>query len=269
MVIDYHGLNAENFPSSEWVSSSGYLTTTPLPYCEQCEATEGWIFSERDGATAPTSRRCPTCHPLRSRLKRLEEARLPYVAHQHTLTGYEWDTPEQRQRVGAVLDYIHGKTDPIDKPAVMLWGKPGNGKSTILHILAKHAVFQGKRALFITHEGWFADLRSSWKTNTLSLHELLSGVDLLCLDELGGLGGGGRWSDWYRSQTREMIGAIYDRWAAKSLSVVATSNLPPKIIITQLCDNNSAVRSRLGAIFGRPVEMVGYDRRGGVDDGWG
>jgi len=50
-----------------------------------------------------------------------------------------------------------------------------------------------------------------------------------------------------------MIGAIYDRWAAKSLAVVATSNLSPKTIIQGLCDNNSAVRSRLGSIFGRPV----------------
>lgn len=267
-MVNYQGLNAENFPPSEWISSSGYLTTTPLPYCSQCIETEGWVFTERVKSTAPTSKRCPICHPLRKRLKRLEQARLPFVAAQHTLNMYVWDSEDQRQRIGAVLDWIHGNTNPIDKPAVMLYGPPGNGKSSILHILAKHAVFQGKRSLFLTHEGWFADLRSSWKADSLNLHQMLEDVDLLCLDEIGGIGGGGRWSDWYRSQTREMIGAIYDRWAAKSLAVVATSNLDPKAIITQLCDNNSAVRSRLGAIFGRPVQMVGRDRREVKDDGW-
>jgi len=266
-LIDYHNITAENFPAEEWLSSSGYLSTTPLPYCGECF--EGIVYEKPPPPTAPIARRCPTCTPLRSRLKRLEEARLPFLAHQHTLHGYEWDSPEQRDRVGAVLDWIHGNTNPVDKPAVMLWGKPGNGKSTILHILAKHAIFEGKRALFLTHEGLFADIRASWKANSINLHEMLENVDLLCLDELGGLGGGGRWSEWYRSQTREMIGAIYDRWAAKTLSVVATSNLAPKTIIHDLCDNNSAVRSRLGAIFGRPVQMIGHDRRAGVDDGWG
>jgi len=269
MVINYNGLNAENFPPSEWVSSSGYLTTNPLPYCDQCTAHDGWVYTERQADVAPIAKRCPICHPLRKRLQHLEDAKLPYVAHQHTLNDYEWDSPEQRERVGAVLDWIHGNTQPLDRPAVMLWGAPGNGKSTILHILAKHAVFQGKRALFLTHEGWFTDLRASWKAEGLNLHQILERVDLLCLDELGGLGGGGRWSDWYKSQTREMIGAIYDRWAAKSLAVVCTSNLTPRVITQDLCDNNSAVRSRLGAIFGKPVKMVGHDRRAGVDDGWG
>jgi DNA replication protein DnaC len=267
MVIDYHSIDAENFPASEWVSSSGYLTTTPLPYCGECQ--EGIVYEKPPPPSAPIARRCPLCTPLRDRLKRLEDARLPFLAHQHTLSSYEWDSPKQRERVGAILDWIHGKTDPIDKPAVMLYGKPGNGKSMILHILAKHAIFQGKRALFISHEALFADIRSSWSSKTINLHEMLEKVDLLCLDELGGLGGGGRWSDWYKSQTREMIGAIYDRWASKTLSVILTSNLTPQTITQDLCDRNSAVRSRLSAIFGAPVQMVGRDRRAGTDDGWG
>jgi DNA replication protein DnaC len=91
---------------------------------------------------------------LRQKLKYLERARLPYVAHRHLLAEYEWDTPEQRERVGEMLSWIHDEAQPIDRPCVMLWGKPGNGKSMMLHILAKHAIFSGKRALFMTHEGY-------------------------------------------------------------------------------------------------------------------
>jgi len=267
-MINYRDIDAENFPATEWLSSSGILTTTPLPYCGECA--EGWAYVESDEAgTARTAIRCPVCYPLRRKLKNLELARLPYTAHQHTLSAYEWDSEHQAERIGAVLDWLHDKTNPIDKPCVLLVGTPGNGKSTILHILAKHAVFQGKRALFITHEGHLMDIKSSFNsTKRLSLHELLEGVDLLCLDEIGGMGGGGNWTAWSKAQTLEIISAIHDRWASKALSVVATSNLRPSQILDDLCERNTAAASRLAEMFGKPVKMIGKDRRKRIDDGW-
>jgi len=266
-MVDYQSIDAETFPESEWQSSSGMLSSTPLPYCGGCN--EGWTFTERDNETAQTARRCNVCHPLRRKLKNIERARLPYTAHQHTLSSYEWDTDNQRERVGAVLDWIHGRTDPVDKPSVLMYGRPGNGKSSILHILAKHACFAGKRALYITHEGHLMDLKASFnQERRLQLHEMLEGVDLLCFDEIGGMGGGGNWTQWSKAQTLEMISAIHDRWASKALSVVATTNLHPRQVLKQLLDNNSAARSRLGQMFGKPVEMIGRDRREAVADGW-
>jgi DNA replication protein DnaC len=267
-MVNYREINAENFPASEWVSSSGVLTTTPLPYCDECE--QGWISVEGEPGQARIAKRCPTCHPLRQKLKYLERARLPFVAHKHLLRDYEWDSPEQAERVGAVLDWLHGKSDPIDRPCVMMYGKPGNGKSYMLHVLGKHACFAGKRALFLTHEGYMLDLRASFnRDKRIDFHEMLERVDLLCLDELGGMGGGGHWSAWYKAQVLEMISAMYDRWSAKKLSIVMTSNLVPKQILDDLCERNTAAESRLAQMFGRPVRMVGPDRRASSSgNGW-
>lgn len=267
MVMNYRQINAENFPAEEWVSSSGILTSTPLPYCDECE--QGWItVAPEEAGTARTAKRCPSCHPLRQKLKYLERARLPFVAHRHLLAEYEWDTPEQRERVGEVLSWIHDEAQPIDRPCVMLWGKPGNGKSMMLHILAKHAIFSGKRALFMTHEGYMLDLKSSFNKQRLDLHEMLEHVDLLCLDELGGMGGGAHWSAWYKAQVLEMISAMYDRWSAKRLAIVMSSNLTPARILDELCEGNTAAESRLAQMFGKPVQMIGRDRRARATNGW-
>lgn len=266
-MVDYKSINAENFPSEEWVSSSGHLTSTPLPYCDECE--EGWIsVASEEAGIALTSKRCPTCHPLRMKLKYIERAKLPFVAHKHLLEAYEWDNQQQRDRVGKLLDWIHRNSEPIDRPCVMMYGRPGNGKSMMLHILAKHACFNGRKTLFMTHEGFMLDLKASFNKDRLDIHSLLESVDLLCLDELGGMGGGANWTSWYKSQVLELISAMYDRWSAKKLSIAMTSNLTPTQILDDLCDRNTAAESRLCQMFGKPVQMTGPDRRSAVANGW-
>lgn len=275
LAPSYAGINAENFPASEWRSVNGFLASSPLPHCGRCQ--DGWLITPRAAqGLAPTSKLCPHCEAPRRALKRIEAARLPYVAHKHTLSTYDWDSPAQHEAVGALLNYIHApkSTDLPQLPCVLLHGKPGNGKSSMLHILAKHACFSRKRALFITHEGLFADIKASWgradRPNPVEPEtHILNNIDLLCLDELGGIGGSGSdWGDWYRDQTRELIGAIYDRWSAGELAVCMTTNLKPKVILENLLENNSAMRSRMRSMFGRPVEMIGRDRRPQINDGW-
>jgi len=58
-----------------------------------------------------------------------------------------------------------------------------------------------------------------------------------------------------------MIAAIYERWSSGDLAVVMTTNLTPKQIMIDLLDKNEAMLSRIKSMFGRPVEMVGRDRR--------
>lgn len=275
ILPSYAGVNAENFPGSEWRSINGYLASSPLPHCGRCDM--GFLITPSEIiGRAPTSRLCPHCERPRRALKRIERAKLPAVAGQHTLATYEWDSEAQRQRIGEVLDWIatprHAHTG--ERPALLMHGTPGNGKSSMLHILAKHACFSKKRALFLTHEGLFADIKASWghadrPSPVEPETHILNNIDLLCLDELGGIGGSGsQWGDWYRDQTRELIGAIYDRWSAGELAVAMTTNLSPKVILENLLENNSAMRSRMRSMFGRPVQMIGRDRRPQLDDGW-
>ena len=53
---------------------------------------------------------------------------------------------------------------------------------------------------------------------------------------------------------------MYERWAGGKLSIIMTSNLNPREV-AQLFDRNSAVMSRLNAMFGAPIQMTGDDRR--------
>jgi DNA replication protein DnaC len=275
ILPSYAGIDAENFPATEWRSVNGYLASSPLPYCGRCDM--GFITTPSEvKGRAPTSRLCPHCERPRRALKRIERAKLPAVAGQHTLSTYEWDSEAQRQRIGEVLDWIatprHAHTG--ERPALLMYGTPGNGKSSMLHILSKHACFKGKRALFLTHEGLFLDIKASWnkpgKINPVDAEtHCLNDIDLLCLDELGGIGGSGaQWTDWYKDQTRELIGSIHDRWSAGELAVVTTTNLNPKDILGGLLEGNRALASRVRSMFGSPVKMVGLDRRPQLDDGW-
>jgi hypothetical protein len=84
ILPSYAGVDAENFPASEWRSVNGYLASSPLPYCGRCDM--GFITTPSEvSGRAPTSRLCPHCERPRRALKRIERAKLPAVAGQHTL----------------------------------------------------------------------------------------------------------------------------------------------------------------------------------------
>jgi hypothetical protein len=37
LAPSYAGINAENFPTSEWRSVNGFLASSPLPHCGRCQ----------------------------------------------------------------------------------------------------------------------------------------------------------------------------------------------------------------------------------------
>jgi DNA replication protein DnaC len=108
--------------------------------------------------------------------------------------------------------------------------------------------------------------KKSWNDPALRnknyLDEFLKDVDILLFDEFGGLGGGiDQHTAWFKNTTIEFLGTVYEKFRAGQLSVVMTSNIQPKEIVTKVLNKNYSAMSRLNSMFNEPVEMRGKDRR--------
>jgi DNA replication protein DnaC len=147
-------------------------------------------------------------------------------------------------------------------PCSFLWGQPGNGKTSLLYSVARWSCFRNKRVIYTSHTAIMNRIKDTWgeKHQKDPLRGWLDRCDVLLLDELGGIGGKAQRSSWYAATTVEIVGAMYERWAGGKLAIVMTSNLNPREV-AQLFDRNSAVMSRLNAMFGAPIQMTGDDRR--------
>lgn len=224
-----------------------------------CFCAEGYEFV-RDGIH-PNAISCRNCGRLRRSLNKLVCAKLPNEAMKVTLDQYEFDSDEQYDAYERFILWQGEETNP---PSMFMHGKPGNGKSTILYLIAKQMCARGFNVKYAHHYTTFQAEKKSWnnKSGYTHLDRWLNGVDVLLFDELGGLGGGTKKpTEWFKTTTIEMIGAIYQRWKAGKMAVVMTTNMKPSEILGNLFDGNRAALSRLQSIFGEPIEMEGPDRR--------
>lgn len=256
-LLDYSHLTGENLEDEGMIDESApRLTVREIEFCGRCD--EGWL---RIPETRNSVKLCPFCEIPRRKAKRLNDLELPADAQGMHLRRYEWDTQVQEAKITSMLNHIVDPQQP-HAPCSFLWGQPGNGKTSLLYGVARWAAFRNKRVLFTSHTQIMNRIKDTWgeKQKRDPLRGWLDRCDVLLLDELGGLGGKAQRSSWYTSTTVEIIGAMYERWAGGQLAIIMTSNLNPREV-AQLFERNSAVMSRLNAMFGAPIQMVGDDRR--------
>ena len=247
---DYYHLNGLIFPGRN------RLIGVADPACHAC--TEGYEYV-RDGIH-PMAIPCRNCGKLRKSLNRLLRAGLPNDSINACISEYSFDNHNQEQAFYSLMNW-DGQSAA---PSYMFYGRPGNGKSTLLYILAKHKTADGFRVKYAHHYRTFEAQKSSWskKNGTTHLDNFLYDVDLLLLDEFGGLGGGTKkYSDWFKNTTIEFLGSIYERWKGGKMGVVMTTNLFPTAIKNDLFEDNYAILSRIQDMFQYPIHMTGQDRR--------
>lgn len=247
------------------ITSGEYLECVNLPYCGHCE--NGWLYTLCESGYRSASL-CNHCERPRRRLQRLSKAQLPVDAIDATIDQYEWDSTAQYE---AVFPFAHWrpskKSDPNKQrpPSILMHGTPGNGKTTLLYSIAKEAVWNGLKVRFTTHERLFTQERRSWDDKSIEspFKFWLKDVDLLLLDELGGLGGQDKVNGWYLDQTRKMIGAIHERWKGGKMAVMIATNLSPKEILVKTFNRSEALKSRAKDLWTdeKIIEMTGPDRR--------
>lgn len=256
-LLDHSQLTGENLEEMGVIDRGApRLTVKTLEHCGRCD--EGWIRIED---TRNCVKLCPYCEIPRRKAKRLNDLELPADALDMNLRRYEWDTPQQEQAVTRLLNHIVNPQQP-HSPSAFMWGSPGNGKTSLLYSVARWGCFKGKRVTFTSHTKLMNSIKDTWgeKNAKDPLRRWLDTCDVLLLDELGGLGGKGNHSTWYTTTTTEIIGAMYERWAGGKLSILMTSNLSPASV-AKMFDRNAAIMSRLNAMFGAPIQMIGDDRR--------
>ena len=227
------------------------------PPCNTC--VEGYEFT-RGEVNEPNAVPCRNCGQLKKSLNLLQRSQLPNDALNASLSEYEFDSPLQKNAFEEMMRWDRAN----QPPSFLMHGRPGNGKSSLLYIIAKHKTSQGFRVKYAHHYRTFEAEKNSWNDNTSKpyLDQFLNDVEVLCLDEFGGLGGGvQKYSDWFRNTTIELIGSIYERWKSGKMSVIFTTNIHPSMLRDKLFDGNYAALSRMQEMFQQPIEMTGRDRR--------
>jgi DNA replication protein DnaC len=254
---DSSALKLSQLTDDQWEDAGAFLKIRPLPDCGRCSS--GFLSVDRgESPTPPPARPCPHCEIPRRRFARVHHARLPVDARGVSLSSYEWDSETQQRAIQSAQAWL--LSPRADRaPNVYLFGPPGNGKTTLLYGLAFAALDRGLKVRYATHARLFDDEKDSWRGETESPFKTwLDDVDLLLLDELGGLGGAGNWSAWWKERSREMLQAIHEKWNARKLAIVICSNMAPER--TEAMFDSPSASSRLEMMF-HSVEMTGHDRR--------
>ena len=229
LAPSYAGINAENFPKPQ--SGARSTASSPPHPCLTVGAAKmvGSSRHEHRQGSRPPQSSALTARLLaapssvsrrRACLMSLTSTRSPHTSGTAKLNERRWassSTTSTRPR-GTDLPQLpcvlmHGQAQATAR-ALCCTSSPSMPASVKASALCSSPM-RGSLLTSRHHGGALIDPTLL----TLRTH-ILNNIDLLCLDELGGIGGSGSdWGDWYRDQTRELIGAIYDRWSAGELAV--------------------------------------------------
>ena len=261
---DSHHLTGQNLEAENRVDLESARFQVKLPkLCGRCA--DGFISIARN-----TSKICPFCKIPKDRIKRLNKLNLPAGARNMHLDCYEFDSEKQHQCINQIINDM--RTGEFGKGA-FLFGRPGNGKSSILFALARWATMEGYRVLYSSHTDLLEAVQATWKSKDYedALDSFLFGYKqgsqrqktLLLIDEFGGPGGSLPKHDWIVKSSNKLVHKLYEYFQSNLVTCVITSNLHPRNLFSSLLNESSKERmlEMLNA-----VEMKGASRRQATHD---
>lgn len=250
MTVDE--LYSKNLTAHRWdeEESRNVITVPKFPHCNRCM--EGYVNHPTQNAMMP----CPHCLTPWRKSKRVERARLPVDAKGKTFSNYQ-----MVGHFGRIANAINKWSEHREREmGPLIYGPPGTGKSHFAYAVAHQLLWKDFKVRYATHNSLLDLERATWndKARKSPLRTLLKDVDVLILDEVGGVGGGyGRVTDWEKKTTSEMLDNIYRKWSAGELYVLFISNVP---LETFMKTYNKALQSRLQEMI-KPVFINMTDKR--------
>lgn len=193
-------------------------TARECPVCtqDQCEDCGGSEFKfVRDARGYRYALPCPTCGPLKRRVQKFRDARLPARYHDASFENFSHVAPRTGQRLGNLMELktnIYRKATrfvPGD-PGFLLFGPPGAGKTHLLSAFIRHLTLnKGVHARFIEFSHLLSEIRQQFefgKGDTGVIAPLVE-AEILAIDELGK----GVNNEWQLSVLDELISKRYNQ----------------------------------------------------------
>jgi DNA replication protein DnaC len=219
------------------------------PY-DECDGS-GFVVDHE----AFTTREC-RCRP--QRIVRAKARRLSAVIPKR-YQGVSFDRPPVTHIdptvVGDVRRFVADIDTQLDRGrGLWLMGDVGTGKTTLAMLVSRAALDAGRTVAIYSLPRLLSELRKTFEESSdlsyLQLLDLLAGVDLLHIDDVGAE----RSSEWVLEQLYAIVNARYE----DEKSIVLTTNLQPHELEEQITPRTV---SRLVEMCGDPLPLFGADMR--------
>jgi len=163
--LDSSSLTLAALADDMWTEAAGgFLSVKQLPDCGRCS--NGFLSVDRGlSYIPPPALPCPHCEVPRRRFARVRYACLPLDAKGVSLSEYEWDSKVQADAILGAQKWLVGDRAST-APNILLHGKPGNGKTTLLYGLALSALDRGLKVRYTSQTRLFDAEKDSWKGDT-------------------------------------------------------------------------------------------------------
>ncbi len=199
-------------------------TCTDGDACPSCHGTEFRFMRDERGYRYAVP--CERCGPVKARIKRFNDARLPARYHEATLEGFITRDSDGNRNVGNLMELktrifrTATSFTPGDQ-GFMLYGIPGCGKTHLLCAFIRYLTLEkGIGARFIEFTHLLSSLREQFdrgRGDTSVIAPLVS-IPVLAIDELGK----GVNNEWQLSVLDELISKRYNQ----GKTTLFTSNYP-------------------------------------------
>ncbi len=303
-IIDYRFLTPRNLEANGWIEPHHmFLMPRDVAHCGDPNCANGQYARRCEWKIAPKGKWCVKCQIPRDWLARLKRARIPSTAagmhfkqSPNETAGYDFSRfPELEEYANKLINrmkrkdtlrrqkknkrkelWSHEEKAAEEKGAgLMLCGSAGTGKSSFMYSMAREASFYGHEVKIITHNALRDQVTDSWNNRDakdpmsegFSKTSWLAGVDMLFLDEFGGIGGSSVKSGWWSTFACRTIEQIHAKWSTGALEVVISTNLLPnqiKSVVTSTGNQNVILKDpnfdRINEMVS-PFKMFGESRR--------
>lgn len=233
----------------------GTLKERVLGECEICDHTGHKLAKGEKQKGAWTKTIACSCLKKFRRFKEYYKARMPETYWRLDEKNFKGD----RSALKTALKYCDNMDNAIKHGlGILFWGDNGNGKTTLSCIIGKYAIKCGYTILYGTLQSYLNMIMDSFGSDnqTEKVRDLIKGVDLLIIDELGK----------EHIKKNEATGTVFGLSEFEQFlrfregnkkAMIALSNMRPQQLETRY---GSSISSLFQGMM-KPIEVSGTDMR--------